>query len=125
MVEGLGGPGDFVDEPEKYLPKAEEIVEVKSPRSGWVAHIETRELGLVVVELGGGRRRAEDRIDHAVGLSELPQLGQQVSEGDCLALVHARSVEEAGLAAAKVLIAVTVSDSPSSCQPVVYEVIEE
>ena len=125
MVEGLGGPGDFVDEPEKYLPKAEAIVEVKSPGSGWVAQIETRELGLAVVELGGGRRRAEDEIDHAVGLSELPQLGQQVSEGDCIALVHARTAEEAELAAAKVSIAVTVRDSPSSGQPVVYEVIEE
>ena len=90
-----------------------------------MAHIETRELGLVVVELGGGRRRAEDRIDHAVGLSELPQLGQQVSEGDCLALVHARSVEEAGLAVAKVQAAVTLSNTVSSGQPVVYEVIEE
>ncbi|MDC0259994.1 thymidine phosphorylase, partial [Akkermansiaceae bacterium] len=124
MVEGLGGPGDFVDEPEKYLPKAEAIVEVKSPGSGWVAQIETRELGLAVVELGGGRRRAEDEIDHAVGLSELPQLGQQVSEGDCLALVHARSAEEAGLAVAKVQAAVTLSDAVSSGQPVVYEVIE-
>ena len=90
----------------------------------WVAQIETRELGMAVVELGGGRRRAEDGIDHAVGLSELPQLGQQVSEGDCLALVHACSVEEAELAAAKVQAAVTLSDTVSSGQPVVYEVIE-
>ncbi|MDA7503151.1 thymidine phosphorylase [Akkermansiaceae bacterium] len=124
MVEGLGGPGDFVDEPEKYLPKAEAIVEVKSPGSGWVAQIETRELGLAVVELGGGRRRAEDEIDHAVGLSELPQLGQQVSEGDCLALVHASSVEKAELAVAKVQSAVTLRNTVSSGQPVVYEVIE-
>jgi thymidine phosphorylase len=52
-------------------------------------------------------------------------LGQQVSEGDCLALVHARSVEEAGLAVAKVQAAVTLSNTVSSGQPVVYEVIEE
>ena len=77
-----------------------------------------------MVELGGGRRRAEDEIDHAVGLSGLPQLGQQVSEGDCLALVHARSVEEAELAVAKVQSAVRLSDAVSSGQPVVYEVIE-
>ena len=51
-------------------------------------------------------------------------MGQQVSEGDCLALVHACSVEEAELAAAKVQAAVTLSDTVSSGQPVVYEVIE-
>ena len=88
-----------------------------------MSQIETRELGLVVVELGGGRRRAEDRIDYAVGLSELPQLGQRVSEGDCLALVHARSAKEAELAGAKVQAAVTLSDTVSSGQPVVYEVV--
>jgi thymidine phosphorylase len=124
MVEGLGGPGDFVEEPEKYLPKAAVIVEVESTGSGWVDQIETRELGLAVVELGGGRRRAEDGIDYAVGLSELPQLGQQLCEGDCLALVHARSQEEAELAVAKVQGAVTLSDAPSSGQPVVYEIVE-
>ncbi|MEN8783096.1 MAG: thymidine phosphorylase [Akkermansiaceae bacterium] len=124
MVEGLGGPGDFVEVPEKYLPKAEMIIEVKSAGSGWVNQIETRELGLAVVELGGGRRRAEDGIDFAVGFSELPELGQKVSEGDCLALVHARSAEEAEIAVRRVQAAVTLSEEASSGQPVVYEVVE-
>ena len=53
MVEGLGGPGDFVDGPEKYLAKPEVTLEVKSARSGWIHQIDTRELGLAVVELGG------------------------------------------------------------------------
>lgn len=124
MVEGLGGPGDFVEEPEKYLPKAQVVVEVKSVRSGWIQQIETRELGLAVVELGGGRTRAEDAIDHAVGLSELPELGQKVEEGEPLCLVHARSEAEAAVAARRIIAAVSLSDEPSSGQPVVYEVIE-
>ena len=124
MVAGLGGPADFVETPEKYLPQAEVVMEVKAASGGWVDQIETRELGLAVVELGGGRRRAEDEIDYAVGLAELPQLGEKVSEGDLLCLVHAKSQEEAEQAAKRVRGAVTLSEGQSGAQPVVYEVVE-
>jgi len=123
MVAGLGGPGDFVDRPEKYLAMAEVTLEVKSARHGWIHQIDTRELGLAVVELGGGRTRAEDAIDHSVGLSELPELGQKVEANEPLCFVHARNVDEAHLAARRVIAAVTLSDDPSGGQPVVYEVI--
>ena len=45
---------------------------------GIVAAIDTRALGLAVVALGGGRTRAEDPIDHSVGLTELAGLGDEV-----------------------------------------------
>lgn len=124
MVTGLGGPGDFVENPEKYLARAEVTFEVKSPRSAWIHQIETRELGLAVVELGGGRTRAEDEIDHSVGLSDLPELGQRVERDEPLCLVHARSLEDAEVAARRIVDAVTLSDEPSGGQPVIYEVID-
>lgn len=123
MVAGLGGPSDFVESPERHLPEAELHLEVPAPRSGWVERIETRELGLAVVELGGGRVRASDDINHAVGLSNLPQLGDHFDEGDALCLIHAQSAGEAEAAKRRVLNAVSISDRESSGQPVVYEVI--
>mgnify|MGYP005844577567 CR=1 FL=1 len=123
MVAGLGGPSDFVEKAEEYLPRADHLVEVRAGGSGWIQRIETRELGLAVVELGGGRMRAEDDIDHGVGLADLPQLGQNVEQGDPLCLVHARSAGAAERAAKRVRDAVTLSGEPSSGQPVVYEVI--
>ncbi len=124
MVAGLGGPSDFVESPEKYLPRAEVTVEVKSPSSGWIDRIDTRELGMAVVELGGGRRRAEDGIDHSVGLDEIVELGSRIEEGEPLCRLHARSEEEAALASARVMGALSLSESQASGQPVVYEVIE-
>lgn len=123
MVSGLGGPNDLVENPEKYLPQADWVQEVEAPCDGWVQRIETRELGLAVVELGGGRRRAEDPIDHAVGLSDLPGLGERVDRGDTLCRVHARSREEAEQAAGRILKAIEFSDESTGGQPVVYEVI--
>ena len=74
--------------------------------------------------MGGGRRRAEDEIDHSVGLSELPELGQKVEANEPLCFIHARNVDEANMAARRIIAAVTVSDEPSGGQPVVYEVID-
>lgn len=124
MVTGLGGPADLVEHPEKHLSSAPVVVEVVAPREGWIHRIETRELGLAVVELGGGRRRAEDAIDHAVGLSRLPQLGDQVVAGESLGLVHARSHAEAEAASRRVVEAIELSPEASGGQPVIYEVIE-
>jgi len=49
----------------------------------------TREIGLLVIELGGGLRQAADAIDHRVGFSEVVALGTRVRAGDPLAVVHA------------------------------------
>lgn len=95
MVAGLGGPADFLEKADAYLPKAPVELPVKATRSGYVTGIATRELGLAVVSLGGGRRRAEDAIDHAVGLSRIVPIGTEIKAGEPLALVHARSPGEA------------------------------
>jgi len=124
MVEGLGGPGDLMERPEKYLTEAAVVVELKSKEAGWVNQIDTRELGMAVVELGGGRMRAEDGIDYSVGLTGIVELGDCLDKGDPLCLIHAKSEDEALRAGERVTKAVTLSDSRASGQPVIYEVIE-
>jgi thymidine phosphorylase len=124
MVAGLGGPGDLVENPEQYLPPANVIADVPSSESGWIDQIDTRELGMAVVELGGGRVRVEDKIDHSVGLSEIVELGMKLDQGDPLCRIHARSEGDACRAQERVINAISLSDSHSSGQPIVYEVIE-
>lgn len=123
MVAGLGGPGDLVARPMEYLPVAEVRAEVPALSGGWVDRIDTRELGMAVVELGGGRKRAEDGIDYAVGLSGFVELGQNLEEGEALCQVHARSEDDAARAIARVQKSIALSEDQSSGQPVVYEVI--
>ena len=99
MVAALGGPADFMDRPQSYLEAAPMIVDFCATTQGHVAAIDTRAVGQVVVELGGGRRRAADEIDYAVGLDALAPLGAAVEPGQPLARIHARN--EAGIAAAR------------------------
>ena len=64
-------------------------------RAGVVTDVDTRTLGLLVVGLGGGRRRADDAIDPAVGLADVRGPGDVVSPDRPIAVVHARSAADA------------------------------
>ncbi|MBK8457899.1 MAG: thymidine phosphorylase [Phyllobacteriaceae bacterium] len=99
MVSALGGPTDFVGKTGKYLQAAPVVLPVPSPADGFVASIATRDVGLAVVALGGGRTRPRDAIDHAVGLTALAPVGAAVARGEPLAFVHARTVGQAEAAA--------------------------
>ena len=110
MVGGLGGPLDLLERPEKFLPSAPVVRPVISPQPGWVAEVDTRTIGLTIMALGGGRRRADERIDPGVGLSAIAGIGAEVGPDCPLALVHAASDSAADQAAAALLAAVSLSD---------------
>lgn len=57
---------------------------VAAPRGGHLAAVDTELLGLAVIELGGGRKRQGDRIDHSVGLELAVRLGEGVDRGQPL-----------------------------------------
>lgn len=120
MVAKQGGPVDLLDQPAKYLHEAPVVRPLASPTSGCIEIIDTRAVGLCVVELGGGRRLVNDRIDHRVGLSELRDAGDTVNQGDPLVIIHA--ADEAGWqAAAKTLTAAYTIGRKKDHLPAVYE----
>ncbi|WP_287028192.1 thymidine phosphorylase [Pseudomonas sp. UBA6310] len=112
MVKALGGPADLVERPDNYLPAAPVVMPVYAPLEGLVQSIDTRAVGIAVVALGGGRRRPQDSIDPAVGLSELAFPGERVGPNRPLALVHARDLAQAEQAASAVLAAYQVAIEP-------------
>jgi thymidine phosphorylase len=117
MVAALGGPADFVERPEGHLARAPVRIAVTPDRPGFVTRVDARALGLAVVALGGGRRRAEDAIDPAVGLAEVLGVGDEARVDQPLAMVHAGSRDAAERAAATVRAAVTVGDGAPPAPP--------
>ncbi|OGB54097.1 MAG: thymidine phosphorylase [Burkholderiales bacterium RIFOXYD12_FULL_59_19] len=121
MVTALGGPADFCERPGHYLPPAPVQLPVLAPRSGFVAGMATRDIGLAVVELGGGRRRASDTIDARVGLNQFVQLGQAVQAGEVLAVVHAADTSAAECARQTLLAMLHISDQAPPPTPVLVK----
>ena len=103
MVAALGGPADILENTQKYLPRAAMVDEVVAPASGFIQAIDTRALGAVVVDLGGGRKRQGDILDLSVGLDQLAGFGAYIEAGAPLAVVHAN--DQAALEAAKAAVA--------------------
>ncbi len=123
MVAALGGPADLLDRPGAYLGAAPVVRPVPAPRAGFIAGMATRDLGVAIVELGGGRRQAGDAIDMRVGFAEVKPVGTAVSAGEPLAMIHAADEAAAERAVASYLAAVAIGNSaPALTQMVLAEV---
>ncbi|HZH08782.1 MAG TPA: thymidine phosphorylase [Microvirga sp.] len=121
MVTALGGPADFLENHEKHLQAAPVIRPIHAERSGIVQSIATRDVGVAVVALGGGRTRPQDPIDHAVGLTQLAEIGETVDASRPLAIVHARSEEAAREAERMVRAAYHLGDAKAAPGALVLE----
>lgn len=120
MVAAQGGPVRFVEDGARFLPEAPVIREVKAPRAGYVAAMDGHALGLCVVELGGGRQVESDRVDPAVGLSDVVELGAWVEAGQPVARIHAARPDAAERAMHAVLGAVRIADAAPDVPPLIH-----
>jgi thymidine phosphorylase len=116
-----GGPVDLFEKRDDYLYRAPVIRPYLAPKPGWISEINTRELGIAVLRLGGGRLHVADTIDPRVGLSDLCSVGDRVETGKALCMIHADSEEDWKSAAARIGNAMSVSDQNCSALPAIYE----
>ena len=123
MVAALGGPRDFLERPDHYLAAAPVKVSVPPPEDGYLAAVDARALGNAIIELGGGRRRADDKLDLSVGFTDIAAIGTAVDRGHPLAVVHAASEADAQRAIHNMRSACTITSSPPPPRPVIYETL--
>lgn len=119
MVHMLGGPADLIEQPEKYLASAPVEKAVPAQESGWLSACNARDVGMSVIDLGGGRRHPADSIDHRVGFSDLLPLGTYVEKDQPIAVVHAADEAAATRAAAALAANYRISESKPSLPPVI------
>ena len=119
MVATLGGPADFMERPLAYLPKAPVELAVSVEKNGYVTGIATRDIGLAVVALGGGRTTPDDVIDHAVGITGLLPVGAETVRGEPLAIIHARSRVAAEKAEKEIRAGYTIGSARPASQKTV------
>lgn len=118
MVAALGGPTDFIDNASKHLPQAPVIMDVFPVESGTVNAIQTRNVGLAVIGLGGGRTTPEDQLDYSVGFSNLAGLGDAADQATPIGRVHATTQDSADSAAAALQACYSVGE-PAAETPVI------
>lgn len=119
MVHGLGGPVDLLENPDRYLVSAPVQKPVLAAADGWLGACDARGIGMSVIDLGGGRRRPQDKIDHRVGFSDILPLGTKVSKGDRIATVHAADEAGAEKAVADLSANYRLVDTAPAASPVI------
>ena len=102
-VEVQSGDPRICDEPEMLVTKDLLSVPIVVESAGFLVGIDTKMMGNSISEIGGGRTRAEDKIDHAVGYSSEMKIGYKVESGDTLGILHCRTREQADQIAKKLL----------------------
>ena len=123
IIVALNGPANFVEKPWEHMNKAKVVQDIKVPQAGYIAGMQTYQIGMSIVELGGGRTANGQAIDHTVGLDEILPVGTKVEAGQTVARVHAATTEAAELATQQYLAALTVTEQAPEPTPVIYKSI--
>ena len=125
MVRLQGGNPGIVDN-DQLLPQARSKKVIEALRGGYVAAIDCEKMGTACVVLGGGRERAEDTVDHAVGIVLHKKVGDAVAKGDPLCTIHYDSEEKLGRARALIGESCEIADAPpAECKPLVHKIITD
>lgn len=119
MVINQGGDVSFADQPEK-MPLAPVIETIKAPVSGYLKWIDAKEIGETTVDMGAGRKKKEDLIDHAVGVIIHHKVGDKVNQGEVLFTLHASDQQSFEMAKERILKAHEWSDSVCPPLPLFY-----
>lgn len=93
-IELQNGDPSICDDPEILISKDLLKFAIKAGESGFIKEIETDEIGGAVCAIGGGRTKAEDEIDHAVGYASLVGIGDEIKSGEELGVVYCRREEQ-------------------------------
>jgi pyrimidine-nucleoside phosphorylase len=104
MVKAQGGDARVIDDPSR-LPQSKVQQVITAQKAGFVTAIDAYALGVLAIELGAGRTRADQKIDPAAGFELAVTVGAQVARGEPLVTVHAKSRDLAKRVSNRVLAA--------------------
>ena len=123
MVHALGGPSDILSSHEKHLEINAIKHDIFSTESGWVKKIKTRDLGLILIELGGGRKQVIDKINFNVGYNNVLRVGDKIDPTLPLLTVYTESENDYENVRKKIEECFIVADTEVHELPQTYEVI--
>jgi pyrimidine-nucleoside phosphorylase len=124
MVIAQGGDVNMVDNP-SLLPQAKIIQRIQAERDGVISKVDAERVAWAAFELGAGRAKKGDPIDHAVGVKILVKVGDIVKKGDIIGSIHANDSNHLANAKATMREAIDYSKDMVQRLPLFYDVIGE
>ena len=111
MISELGGANDFFEKPKNYLTPSNIQKNICCKQSGYVKKINTKNLGNILILLGGGRQKVEDDIDFSVGMKLLIELGTYVERNQPICTLYAPDEETFNIAEKEIIESFEIGES--------------
>jgi thymidine phosphorylase len=124
MVRALGGPIDLIENKNKHIAPMAIIKPVLSESSGYLSTIDSRAIGLNMINLKAGRTKSSDSIDLGVGLTEVAGIGQWVDVGEPLAYANVRDSDQFEFLQKNIPPLIQFSQGKPEEKPLIYEILE-
>lgn len=122
-IKAQGGDPNVCDDPQVLIDKSLIEFPVISQTSGYVSAIDAASVGNAICAIGGGRTRAEDEIDHAVGFASLAKIGDEIRSGEAVGILYCRNTEQAESAAARLRESYSIDTEKHEAQPLIHTTI--
>jgi pyrimidine-nucleoside phosphorylase len=122
VIAAQGGDPEQIEHP-KRLPQAPVRIMLKAPQDGYIAAIEAEQIGLASMDLGAGRFKKGDPIDHRTGLLLQAKVGDYLHAGDPLVEIHARNTNEAESIQDRLLACYSWSETAIQSTPLILDII--
>ena len=123
FITAQGGDASVVDDIEK-LKLADETIELKADKAGFVQRIICDEVGMCSLMLGGGREKKSDDIDPSVGIYLCKKVGDEVKAGDVLAVLYHNDKAKAAVALERLKAAYHIGDEYISPKELILDEVE-
>jgi pyrimidine-nucleoside phosphorylase len=115
MVTFQMGRLTMFEEPSR-LPTAGSVVEHKTLQNGYLQEFKTASIGRLMVDMGGGRKTKDDIVDPLVGLRFHKKIGDNVSSGEPIVVIHARDRSQAEMVSRRLEELIQIGPE-KSCPP--------
>ena len=121
MVAALGGSKNILSSYEKDLRNNLSCKDIFVQNSGWIEKIHTRELGLILIELGGGRKQVTDKINYGVGYDNVSSVGDKIDSSRPLLTLYSNTMEDNNSLEDRIKECFVISEKEIKKLPKIYE----
>ena len=121
-IVAQGGDGRIVDD-YSLFGKASVEYEIKAEKDGFISKMDAEKIGSICVDLGGGRKTKDDKIDHTAGITLIKKTGDKVEKGEVIAKLYTNKENAISIAEKNFLSAIEITDKKPAEQRLIYEVV--
>lgn len=122
-IEAQGGDAKIAENTDLFK-KALITKEIYASKDGYITHMNAEKIGDVCVDLGGGRKKKDDVIDHSAGIILVKKTGDSVKKGDVIAALHTNDKKSLVGASIDFANAITIEENAPHMKPLIYDVVE-